>query len=100
MLRKADGGGFTIPGQWVDAKHAETGEPIQLANFRVDVVPEGRSPNGKPDHGGAFLAVRFDGVRVVTDPGSFKTTVATGIGAGKAFGFGLLSLAPVTLAER
>ena len=93
LLHKGEIGGFKIPGEWVDAKHPETGDPIQLANFRVDTVPEGRSPNGKPDHGGAFLAVRFDGVLVVTDPESFKTTVATGIGSGKAFGFGLLSVA-------
>jgi hypothetical protein len=37
--------------------------------------------------------VRFDGVLVVTDPALFRETVANGIGSGKAFGFGLLSLA-------
>jgi CRISPR system Cascade subunit CasE len=94
LLRKGEAGGFAIPGAWVDAKHPETGEPIQLPNFRVDAVPEGRNRNDKPNHAGAFVAVRFDGVLVVTDPGSFKTTVAAGIGSGKAFGFGLLSLAP------
>ena len=41
-------------------------------------------------------AVRFDGVLVVTDRAAFKTTVANGIGSGKAFGLGLLSLAPVS----
>ncbi len=94
LLRKAETGGFRIPGEWVDAKHPETDEPIQLPNFRVDVVPEGRDRNGKPGYHGEFLAVRFDGVLVVTDPDKLRETVAAGVGSGKAFGFGLLSLAP------
>lgn len=94
LLRKGEAGGFRIPGEWVDAKHPETGEPFQLPNFRVDVVPEGRDRNGKPGHDGEFLAVRFDGVLVVTDPARLRETVAGGVGTGKAFGFGLLSLAP------
>lgn len=39
-------------------------------------------------------AVRFDGVLVVADPAKFQRTVKEGIGTQKAFGFGLLSLAP------
>jgi CRISPR system Cascade subunit CasE len=93
LLRKGERGGFGIPGEWVDARHPETAEPIQLPNFRVDAVPEGRDRNSKPGCAGAFVAVRFDGVLVVTDPALFKTTVETGIGSGKAFGFGLLSVA-------
>lgn len=95
LLRRAYAGGFKIPGQWVNAKHPETREPIQLPNFRVDVVSEGRDYNSKPGHDGFFLAVRFEGILVVNDPEAFRATVAAGIGSGKAFGFGLLSLAPV-----
>src|SRR5207247_1467305 len=95
LLRKGETGGFGVPGEWVDARHPETGDPIQLPNFRVDGIPEGREPNGKPGHEGAFLAVRFDGVLTVTDADTFRATVAGGIGSGKAFGFGLLSLARV-----
>jgi CRISPR system Cascade subunit CasE len=94
LLRKASAGGFRIPGEWVDARDPETGEPVQLPNFRVDVVPDGRIRNDKPDHGGDFLAVRFEGVLIVTDPATFRATVAGGVGSGKAFGFGLLSVAP------
>jgi CRISPR system Cascade subunit CasE len=94
LLRKAAAGGFRIPGEWVDARDPETGEPVQLPNFRVDVIPDGRTGNDKPDHGGAFLAVRFEGVLIVTDPATFRETVVAGVGSGKAFGFGLLSLAP------
>jgi CRISPR system Cascade subunit CasE len=87
LLRKAEPSGFRIPGEWVDA-------PDQLPNFRVDVIPEGRDRNDKPGHSGEFLAVRFEGVLTVTDPQKFHTAVAEGIGSAKAFGFGLLSIAP------
>ncbi|HEX6937941.1 MAG TPA: type I-E CRISPR-associated protein Cas6/Cse3/CasE [Longimicrobiales bacterium] len=42
-----------------------------------------------------FLAVRFDGVLRVLEPEALLATLATGIGSAKAFGFGLLSLAPI-----
>jgi CRISPR system Cascade subunit CasE len=93
LLRKGEVGGFRIPGAWVDAKHPQTGEPIQLPNFRVDVVPEGRDRNGKPGHEGVFIAVRFEGVLEVTDRDQLQKTVSEGVGSAKAFGFGLLSLA-------
>jgi CRISPR system Cascade subunit CasE len=94
LLRKASVGGFSIPGEWVDAKDPDSGEVIQLPNFRVDAIPDGRDRNDKKDHGGEFLAVRFEGVLVVIDPITFRATVATGLGSAKAFGFGLLSVAP------
>lgn len=40
-----------------------------------------------------FSAVRFEGVLQVLDPAVLQETLAAGIGAGKGFGFGLLSLA-------
>ena len=92
LLRKADDGGFTIPGEWVAAKHPETGEPIQLPNFRVDAIPEGKI-RGVKEKDSALIAVRFEGVLTVTDPARFRETVFTGIGSGKGFGFGLLSVA-------
>jgi CRISPR system Cascade subunit CasE len=94
LLRKADAGGFQIPGQWVEAMDPVTSMPTQLPNFRVDVVPEGRDPNGKRGCAGAFLAVRFEGVLEVTDPSLFLGSVRHGVGSAKGFGFGLLSLAP------
>lgn len=41
-----------------------------------------------------LLGVRFDGLLQVADPDRLLEAVAAGIGSGKAFGFGLLSLAP------
>jgi CRISPR system Cascade subunit CasE len=41
----------------------------------------------------SLLSVLFEGVLEVTDPDAFHDTLVQGIGSGKAFGFGLLSLA-------
>jgi CRISPR system Cascade subunit CasE len=93
LLNKGETGGFRVPGAWVDAVEPESGAALQLPNFRVNVIPEGRDRNNKPGHGGEFVAVRFEGVLVVSDPNLFAEAVSSGIGSGKAFGFGLLSLA-------
>lgn len=77
--RKAASGGFTI-------------EPV-----RVHTVPRGREFFHKKGAAhGTHTAVEFRGQLIVTDPSRFRTTVATGIGSAKAFGFGLLVLAPLT----
>lgn len=47
--------------------------------------------NGKGQH---LRSVLFDGILRVTDPNSFRQVLVRGIGSGKAFGFGLLSVAP------
>jgi CRISPR system Cascade subunit CasE len=91
LQRKGEVGGFTIPGEWVAANHPETGEPIELPNFRVDAIPEGRVRNLKGSDG-ALAAVRFEGVLVVTDPTQFRATLFAGIGPAKGLGFGLLSV--------
>jgi CRISPR system Cascade subunit CasE len=41
-----------------------------------------------------MLSVQFDGVLRVTDAQKLTETIARGVGSGKGFGFGLLSLAP------
>lgn len=40
-------------------------------------------------------AVRYEGLLEVTEPDVFRDTLISGIGPAKAFGFGLLSIAPV-----
>lgn len=44
-----------------------------------------------------LLSVQFDGILQVTDPDKLVAAVQNGIGSGKGFGFGLLSLAPTNL---
>ena len=94
LLGKGNCGGFVIPGEWVKARHPLTGEPVDLPNFRVDAMPEGRVRNDKPGADGGFAVVWYEGVLGVTDPEAFAAVVRRGIGSAKGFGFGLLSIAP------
>jgi len=65
----------------------------------VRVVKRGYTSGRKPESAKSetirHLAVQYDGVLRVIHPQVFSEAVRRGIGAGKGFGFGLLSLAPV-----
>lgn len=67
--------------------------------FRVSVCGEGKQKGRKREaglgHVTTHLAVLFDGLLEITDTNAFLDTLVSGIGPGKAFGFGLLSVAPV-----
>ncbi len=45
-------------------------------------------------NGVRLRSVRYDGTLTVTDPARFREAMLEGIGPGKAFGFGLLSVSP------
>jgi CRISPR system Cascade subunit CasE len=79
--------------QWLERK-GETGG-FRLLDFEVRprgqaVFRRGQSRPGTQTH----LGVEFEGVLEVVDADRFRETLAQGIGSGKAFGFGLLSIAP------
>lgn len=79
LQRKADAGGFAI--------NADS----------LRTIPRGREFFHKDgvSHG-AHSAVEFQGELTVTAPAQFRATVVAGIGSAKAFGFGLLVLAPIS----
>jgi CRISPR system Cascade subunit CasE len=92
LTRKAEAGGFRlVRGQVSGGTDNETREPF--ADTRVDApgMQFGRSG----DRRFAFETCRFDGLLEVTDAALLANAVRGGIGSGKAFGCGLLSLAPV-----
>ncbi len=65
----------------------------------VKVCNEGKLTGRKRDasrgHSTTHFAVIFEGLLRVTDTNAFLESIVRGIGPGKAFGFGLLSVAPV-----
>jgi CRISPR system Cascade subunit CasE len=68
----------------------------QAGGFRVLdclAVSEGFQCGQKSDARLTLLAVRFEGVLEVSEPGLFATALGGGIGSAKGLGFGLLSLA-------
>jgi CRISPR system Cascade subunit CasE len=86
---------------------AHRGEQFGFALLAVRTQPthsdahDVRTTTGATVHGNkpaagklAFGSVLFEGRLRVTDPDAFRGTLEAGIGSGKAFGFGLLSIAP------
>jgi len=79
IQRKAEAGGFEI------------GDPNNLRT-----IPKPRSYFQKGATQGVHYAIEFQGTLSITDPALFRATFTTGIGSAKAFGFGLLALAPLS----
>jgi len=87
---------------WFGAKAVRNG--FALDNFQLvhlgwvsgyrgkTKVPSGED---RPKHKMRFRSALIEGTLAVTDAPCFSQAVASGIGSAKAFGFGLLSLAPV-----
>jgi CRISPR system Cascade subunit CasE len=94
LIRKGKRCGFEI---LVKEVRDRSGEVHQIP--RVKVCPEGKQKGRKREGGHpremTQLAVRFDGLLQITNADAFREALAYGIGPAKAFGFGLLSIAPV-----
>lgn len=77
---KAKSGGFSVD------KDTPT---IQAGCIYVKKTQDG--------NGQRLRSVRYDGILEVIDPDIFRDALIRGIGSGKAFGFGLLSVAPASI---
>jgi CRISPR system Cascade subunit CasE len=86
LARKAQQSGFALL-----AVRAQPDHP-PVADVRATGM--GDRVISKPHHL-TFASVTFEGRLRVTDPDVFRQALWQGIGSGKAFGFGLLSIAPV-----
>lgn len=64
---------------------------IPAVSVKPGGVLKGRNSRGQPL---TFATALFEGIIEVTDADHFRAAVATGIGPGKAYGLGLLSVAP------
>lgn len=79
---------------WIDRKGAEAGFRISTAE-PLDIGPMVESHFRKKELRGLHGGVQFRGVLEVVDPTKFRDAYFKGIGPAKAFGFGLLLLAPI-----
>ncbi len=90
LLRKAAQGGFEIlavrAAPVPDVRLSLVGRVVGWRT--ADDGPEGRQRL-------TFYGVVFEGHLRIVDADRFRETLARGIGSGKAYGFGLLTLAPV-----
>ena len=79
---------------WISRKGEQGGFSVEEDTLRT--VPRGREYFEKNGQRGLHSAVEFQGVLTVTDPAKFHETFTRGIGSAKAFGFGLLVIAPIS----
>lgn len=99
LADKGRGGREGVPGGFVLLmKRVRNEEGGEICVPCVQVYREGKltgfKSDSKGEHRTTHLAVVFDGLLRVTDAGAFVETVRAGVGSAKAYGFGLLSLAP------
>lgn len=80
---------------WLGRKATASG--FSFEPDATQTVPRGREyfHKDKPRIHGLHAAVEFRGQLRITNPVAFRAAVAAGIGSAKAFGFGLLVLAPL-----
>jgi len=87
-------GGFEIIMKEVEDEAGEI-KRVPRVDGRVEGKQKGRKKHDGRSYLTTHLAVRFDGLLRITDADAFRETLIRGIGPAKAFGFGLLSIAPV-----
>lgn len=75
---------------WLKRKGEENGFCVLMARAHGDEVVQFDTTNRFK---ATFRAVTFNGTLCVTNPERMMTALESGIGSGKAFGFGLLSVA-------
>jgi CRISPR system Cascade subunit CasE len=89
--------------EWWQRQADQAGlKPLTLHSHPVDAVRDHQQP---PTHTGTNTRagrgnpirhhrVRFDGTATIIDPDQLRAAIHNGIGRGKAYGCGLLSIAP------
>ena len=64
--------------------------PETLTTYQLPTI----TGNKEHNPGMRLALTRYDGIAIVSDPDSLRTTILTGIGRGRAFGAGMLTVAP------
>jgi CRISPR system Cascade subunit CasE len=76
---------------WLARKLGEAGATLKVC----DVAPQARDTGRTEAHRVTIWPVLYDGVLEVIDPDRFRAGIVSGIGPARAYGNGLLSVAPV-----
>ncbi|MEU2182415.1 type I-E CRISPR-associated protein Cas6/Cse3/CasE [Streptomyces thermolilacinus] len=67
---------------------------LSIHSTPLDAARGTRSPDGGQKQRINHKRARFDGTAAIIDPDQLRTAITTGIGRGKAYGCGLLTIAP------
>jgi CRISPR system Cascade subunit CasE len=97
LVERSDRLGFRVP---ADDGDLYSNDGVLIARRNLTLTGRERlrfTKSGSGNRHAVTLDVaRFDGLLEVTDPDRLKAALRAGIGRGKAYGCGLLTLAPVT----
>ena len=96
LLKKQEHCGFTIPESTLPTGEPGT-KPVSVPNVRITARDSIRFRKGK-EHRNPQITLStatFEGVLAVTNTAALRTALLTGIGPAKAYGCGLLTLAPL-----
>jgi CRISPR system Cascade subunit CasE len=82
-------------GHWLESKGQDAGFSPVKESLRIET---GYAFMKKPraEDGQRIFSTLYEGILEVQEPGKLREAMVSGIGSAKAFGFGLLSLAPLS----
>jgi CRISPR system Cascade subunit CasE len=78
---------------WLQRKIESAGARLVSVNIGADARVNGTQRDEQDKNVLRMVSVQFEGVLQVDDPAKLAQAIESGIGSGKGFGFGLLSLA-------
>lgn len=81
--------------EWIQKRCEKYGFALDPEEFTVTKVKWYRFKKGPTGETVTFLAVTYDGILEVRDPEVFRRTLCQGVGRGKAYGAGLMTLVRV-----
>lgn len=93
LASRAEGWGFEIPQVSTNPSAAET-DDLAVAIVEKDRIRFQRGKRGAPGSLVTLNRVAFEGILTVKDPAVLRRAMRDGLGAAKAYGCGLLTLAP------
>ncbi len=88
LARRAEQSGFSVE------ENSTTVQTTYIYFMKPKKKRGDKTGDEQKDEQSRLRSVRYDGILNITDPARFQETLVRGVGPGKAFGFGLLSVAP------
>ena len=93
LASRAEGWGFEIPQVSVNPSEGEAND-LAVAIVEKERIRFQRGKSGKPGSLVTLNRVAFEGILTVKNPAVLRSAMQNGLGAAKAYGCGLLTLAP------
>ncbi len=95
LLDRQQRAGFEVTRKPADQRLTEHGDEHEVIAHTKSALRFGKRGDNTPRHDVRFVSVTFDGRLRITDIDAFRHTLTRGLGKAKAYGCGLMTLAPV-----